>query len=64
MFFVLFWITTLISALLFVAHAAEEKNMEVANFYLSKMTETCIKCHSRFAKERFPGLVKAESHAK
>ncbi|MCK4824530.1 hypothetical protein KA005_52750, partial [bacterium] len=43
-----------------LAHAAEEKNMEVANFYLSKMTETCIKCHSRFAKERFPGLVKAE----
>ena len=49
-----------------LAHAAEEKNSEVANFYLSKMTETCIKCHSRFAKERFPGLaelVRSESHA-
>ena len=49
-----------------LAHAAENKNAEVANFYLSKMTETCIKCHSRFAKERFPGLaelVRSESHA-
>ena len=49
-----------------LAHAAEEKNTDVANFYLSKLTETCIKCHSRFAKERFPGLaelVRSESHA-
>lgn len=46
-----------------LAHAAENKNADVANFYLSKMTETCIKCHSRFAGERFPELVKAESPA-
>lgn len=43
-----------------LAHAAEKKNADIANFYLSKMTETCIKCHTRFAGERFPGFVKAK----
>ena len=38
-----------------LAHAAEKKNADVANFYLFKLSETCIKCHSRYARERFPG---------
>ncbi len=40
-----------------LAHAAEKKNADVANFYLFKLSETCIKCHSRYAGERFPGFV-------
>ena len=39
-----------------LAHAAEKKNADVANFYLFKLSETCIKCHSRYAGERFPGF--------
>jgi hypothetical protein len=45
-----------------LAHAAENKNADVANFYLFKLSEACIKCHSRYATERFPGFVN-ESHS-
>lgn len=37
-------------------HVAEKKNAELANFYFSKMNNTCVNCHSKFATHRFPAL--------
>jgi hypothetical protein len=42
-----------------LAHAAEMHNAEVVNFYLYKLTDTCVACHGKFAGYRFPGLVDA-----
>ena len=39
-----------------LAHAAKKKNADVANFYLFKLSETCIKCHSRYAKREVPWI--------
>ncbi|MBL1245047.1 MAG: cytochrome c [Sulfurimonas sp.] len=39
-----------------LADVAEQKNAELANFYFSKMNNTCINCHSRFATHRFPAF--------
>jgi hypothetical protein len=41
-----------------LAHAAEMKNADVVNFYFYKMNAACVSCHSKYAAERFPGLVK------
>lgn len=45
-----------------MAHAAEKKNMELVNFYLYKITETCVSCHSQYATHRFPQLVVKQQH--
>ena len=37
-----------------LSEAAELEDVALMNFYVSKMTNTCIKCHSTFAKSRFP----------
>ncbi len=37
-----------------LSEAAELEDVALMNFYVSKMTNTCIKCHSSFAKSRFP----------
>ncbi|MCK4506922.1 MAG: hypothetical protein KAU27_00165 [Desulfuromonadales bacterium] len=42
-----------------LAHAAEMKNADVANFYFFKLNEACVSCHAKFATGRFPGLVKS-----
>jgi hypothetical protein len=42
-----------------LAHAAEMHNPDVVNFYLYKLTDTCVACHGKFAGYRFPGLVDA-----
>jgi hypothetical protein len=39
-----------------LAHAADNKNSELANFYVYKMTESCTSCHSAYAKHRFPSF--------
>lgn len=39
-----------------LAHAAEVKNADVVNFYFYKMSDSCVQCHSRYAKERFSGF--------
>lgn len=39
-----------------LAHAAEAKNSDVVNFYFYKMTDSCVQCHSRYAREKFPGF--------
>ena len=40
-----------------LAHAAEEKNADIVNFYFYKMNAACVACHGKYAAERFPGLV-------
>ncbi len=37
-----------------LAHAAEQHNGAVANFYYSRLSEGCIQCHSHYAQVRFP----------
>jgi len=41
-----------------LAHAAGMKNADVVNFYFFKLNSACVACHSKYATERFPGLVK------
>lgn len=45
-----------------MAHAAKKKNIELVNFYLYKMTETCVTCHSQYATDRFPQLKPSKKH--
>lgn len=42
-------------------HAAESQNPELSLFYYSKMVESCVTCHSRFATHRFPSLLEGGS---
>lgn len=37
-------------------HAAKHQKPELVNFYFSKMTESCVSCHTAFATHRFPDL--------
>ncbi len=39
-----------------LAHVTRERHTELTTFYFYKLTETCLACHSKFAKKRFPGL--------
>ena len=39
-----------------LAEAARTKDMELVRYYLSRMQESCTACHSRFARDRFPGF--------
>ena len=39
-----------------LAHAAEVKNAEVVSFYFYKMNDSCVQCHSTYAKGEFPGF--------
>ena len=41
-------------------HVAEKENLELIGFYYSKLSESCVSCHSEHASHRFPGL-KAKS---
>lgn len=48
-----------------LAHAAEQKNADVVNFYFFKLNEACVACHSKFATDRFPELdktIEKENH--
>lgn len=46
-----------------LAHAAEAKNSELVNFYFYKMNESCVKCHSTYAVEKFSGFnIPAKHH--
>jgi len=46
-----------------LAHAAKMEKSELVGFYFSKMTETCLSCHSQYATHRFPALAPAaQSH--
>ena len=39
-----------------LAHAAHQFDGELVNFYFYKLHSQCIKCHSKYASERFPNL--------
>lgn len=43
-----------------LAEAARAKDMELVHYYLGKMQESCTTCHSRFARDRFPGFTKKQ----
>jgi hypothetical protein len=46
-----------------LAHAATMKKPELVGFYFSKMSETCVSCHTKFATQRFPSLApKSHTH--
>ena len=42
-------------------HAAKMEKVEMIGFYLSKMSETCVSCHSQYAVNKFP-LFKTETN--
>lgn len=42
-------------------HAAHRKQADLVPFYVYRLTEGCVGCHSRFAQTRFPAL--APAHA-
>ena len=37
-------------------HAASNKKAELVGFYFSKMSESCVSCHSQYAIHKFPAL--------
>jgi len=39
-----------------LARAARNQNPELAAFWLYKLTDGCLQCHSRYAHGRFPGF--------
>ena len=39
-----------------LAEAASQRDIERVNFYIYKMNEGCVTCHSRFASDRFTGF--------
>ncbi len=46
-------------------HAASNKKAELVGFYFSKISESCLSCHSQYATHRFPALTpnnKATEH--
>ncbi len=40
-----------------LAHAATMKKTELVGFYFSKMSESCVSCHSQFATHKFPSFI-------
>ena len=44
-----------------LAHAAEQHNRELINFYFYKLNEACSQCHSQYALVKFPGFIEPES---
>lgn len=44
-----------------LAKSANKGNKDVIGFYYSKMTESCVACHSHFASHRFPSFQNTES---
>jgi hypothetical protein len=45
-------------------HAASNKKAELVGFYFSKMSESCVSCHSQYASHRFPALAPSSKAAK
>lgn len=43
-------------------HVAKERKSELINFYFSKMTGSCVDCHSVFATKKFPALSSKEKN--
>ena len=45
-----------------LSHVARERDMELANFFIYKMNESCSACHAQFAVARFPGFGQPNKH--
>ena len=39
-------------------HVSKEENIELVGFYYSKLSESCVSCHSQHATHRFQGFGK------
>jgi hypothetical protein len=39
-----------------LADAADEKDAELATFYIYKLEESCVSCHAQYALHRFPAF--------
>ncbi len=37
-------------------HAAKKEKAELVGFYFSKLSETCVSCHTQYATHRFPAF--------
>jgi len=37
-------------------HAAKNEKAELVGFYFSKLSETCVSCHTKYATHKFPAL--------
>ncbi len=46
-----------------LAHVAKEHDMELVNYYIYKMNETCASCHAQYASDKFPGFKANNKHA-
>ena len=44
-----------------LSHAAEQRDIELVNYYVYKMNEACASCHAKFAGEKFPGFFKSKT---
>jgi cytochrome c553 len=44
-----------------LAHAAHERNAELAVFYTARLLEDCVHCHGAYAAKTFPGLASEPS---
>jgi hypothetical protein len=40
-----------------LSQAAKNKKSELVGFYYSKLTESCVSCHSQYATHRFKGFI-------
>ncbi len=47
-----------------LSHAAEMKKPELVGFYFSKLSESCVSCHSQFAMHKFPAFASKERSKK
>lgn len=47
-----------------LSQAARDKDREQTAFYFYKMLDTCQSCHSRYASQRFSGLIQKSQHKK
>lgn len=39
-----------------LSHAAKKQKSELVGFYFSKLSESCVSCHSQYATHRFSGF--------
>ena len=46
-----------------LSHVADEGHSELVGFYISKITESCVSCHSQNAKLRFPHFAELKAHS-
>ncbi|UCE88489.1 MAG: hypothetical protein JSW10_09070 [Pseudomonadota bacterium] len=45
-----------------LAHVTHAPHVELVSFYYYKLTDGCVTCHSRYARERFPAFTLESGH--